>query len=66
MTDNPTTVLVCAHRAARALGLRRHTLSEWAGVGFVVPAAVDDQGHRRWEPDDLRRQLLARVDDHRS
>jgi hypothetical protein len=38
MTEDPAPVLVSTHRAARALGLRRHTLSEWAGVGFVVPA----------------------------
>jgi len=32
-------------------------------AGFLTPTAIDDEGHRRWDLADLRRQLLAHVDE---
>lgn len=64
MTDDPAPGLVSTSTAARALGLQAHTLSEWADSGGVRCAATDEDGHRLWDLDDLRAQVVTYLEEH--
>jgi 8-oxo-dGTP diphosphatase len=49
--------------AAQALGIGRSTLYRWAEAGYITPAFVTPSGQRRWDVDDLRRQLRDKTGD---
>jgi DNA-binding transcriptional MerR regulator len=55
--------LVPADIPASALGLQAHTLREWANRG-VHCAATDEDGHRLWDLNDLRAQVVAYLEEH--
>jgi DNA-binding transcriptional MerR regulator len=64
MTDGPAPKQVPTSTAASALGLQAHTLREWANSGGVHCAATDEDGHRLWDLDDLRAQVVAYLEEH--
>jgi len=64
MTDSSAPDLVPTDTAARALGFQAHTLSEWADSGGVRCTATDEDGHRLWDLDDLRAQVVAYLKEH--
>ena len=47
--------------AASLVGVPERTLRQWAKTGRVVPATVSPGGQRRWDVEDLRRQLADAV-----
>lgn len=49
--------LVTTGEAAKAVGVSRTTLVRYADRGYIKPASVLPSGHRRWDLEDLRRQL---------
>lgn len=49
--------LVSTNAAARALGVSRSTLWRWFHDGLVTPATQMPGKHKRWDVDDLRRQM---------
>ena len=59
MTGGSAPKLVPTSTAAGALGLQAHTLREWADSGGVRCAVIDEDGHRLWDLDDLRAQVVA-------
>jgi DNA-binding transcriptional MerR regulator len=53
----PRKDLLTTAQAARELGISPRTLARYAQRGILVPTMVLPSGHRRWDMDDLRRQL---------
>jgi DNA-binding transcriptional MerR regulator len=49
--------LLTTAQAANQLGISPRTLARYAERGILQPALVLPSGHRRWNMDDLRRQL---------
>lgn len=49
--------LLTTAQAARQLGISSRTLARYAQQGILEPTLVLPSGHRRWDLDDLRRQL---------
>jgi DNA-binding transcriptional MerR regulator len=64
VTGSSAPKLVPTDTAASALGLQAHTLREWANTGGVHCAATDEDGHRFWDLDDLRAQVVAYLEEH--
>lgn len=59
----PEPKLVTTGAAARELGVDQSTLNRWAEQEKVTPAVTTGGGHRRWDMDDLRRQLRRSEED---
>ena len=53
----PGSDLLTTAQVARQLGISPRTLARYAERGILVPAVVLPSGHRRWDMDDVRRQL---------
>lgn len=53
------TDVVTTPEAADEIGVSRSTLDRWAADGLVTPTAFTATGHRRWNVDDIKRQLAA-------
>jgi excisionase family DNA binding protein len=49
--------LLTTAQAARLLGISSRTLVRYAEKGYVKPTMVLPSGHRRWDLEDVRRQL---------
>jgi 8-oxo-dGTP diphosphatase len=49
--------------AAEALGIGRSTLYRWAEAGYITPAFTTPAGQKRWDVNDLQRQLRDRTGD---
>ncbi len=52
--------LLTTAQAARWLGVSASTLARYADKGIVTPTLILPSGHRRWDLDELRRQLAER------
>lgn len=49
--------LLTTAQAAKRIGISTTTLNTWARSGKVRPTLITPGGQRRWNLDDLRRQL---------
>ena len=54
------TQLVPTAQAAREIGVSPRTLARWAREGSVKPVLTTTGGQRRWDVEQLRRQLIER------
>jgi DNA-binding transcriptional MerR regulator len=64
LSEGSAPKLVPTSTAASAFGLQAHTLHEWANKGGVRCAATDEDGHRLWDLNDLRAQVVAYLKEH--
>lgn len=46
------------------MGLQARTLCGWANSGGVLGAATDEDGHRFWDLNDLRAQVVTYLEKH--
>ncbi len=63
MTADDGATLVPTDEAALALGIEPDTLDRMAVSRLITPARTDDRGEQWWNLHDLRRQLVAYLDD---
>lgn len=64
MSGDPAPALVSTNTTAAALGLQAHTLREWADTGSIHCTTTDEYGHRLWDLDDLRAQVVTYLEKH--